>query len=118
MSSKPKKPAAVAVQPQVAAESSKRVARVTETTLALAATSGYYDQLAALSHENFDAVIKANAALMEGFEAIANDAVDYARQTLATAGTATKEMLAAKTLDRVIEIQTGLAKNGLEALVE
>lgn len=118
MNSKPKKPAAVALQPQVAAESSKRVSRANETPPVPAATSGYYDQLAALSHENFDAVLKANAALAEGFEVIASEAVGYARQTLATAGTATKELLAAKTLDRVIEIQTGLAKSGLEALVE
>ncbi|MDE2229273.1 MAG: phasin family protein [Alphaproteobacteria bacterium] len=117
MSPKAKKPAMVIAGPQAVVAEPKRAVR--ETVAAPDdAMQGYYDQLAALSHENFDAVLKANAALAEGFEAMANEAVGYARQTLTTAGTATKELLEAKTLDRVIEINAGFAKSGLEALVE
>jgi phasin family protein len=112
MGPKSKKTAIVPTPPQPDADRAHRIAR------APIAARGYYDQLASLSQENFDAMLKANAALAEGFEAIANEAVGCARQTLATAGTATKELLAAKTLDRVIEIHAGLAKSALETLVE
>ncbi len=114
MSSKSKKPAAVPMQRRVSAEDAKPAVRAAVT----APAHGYYDEFAALSRENFDAVLKANAAWAEGVEAIASEAVGCARQSLAVAGTATMELLAARTLDRVIEIQTGLAKTALEALVE
>lgn len=112
MRPKSKKPAVVPMLPQADADRAQRAVRVP------AAAGGYYDQFASLSQENFNAVLKANAAWAEGFEAIANEAVGYARQTLATAGTATKELLAAKTLDRVVEINTGLAKTAVDALIE
>lgn len=114
MSSKSKKPAAVPMPPQASVGDAKRAVRATVTVPA----RGYYDEFAALSRENFNAVLKANAAWADGFEAIASETVGYARQTLVVAGTATKELLAARTLDRVIEIHTGLAKTALETLVE
>ncbi|GEM_PF-6795999 len=78
----------------------------------------YYDELATLSQNHLEAVLKANAALADGLEALATEAVGYARETLASAGMATKDLLEARTLDRVIEINASLAKTGLEALVE
>jgi len=112
MSSKSKKPAVVPMPRQPEANRTQRVAPAPATA------RGYYDQLASLSQENFSAVLKANAAWAEGFEAIATEAVGYTRQTLASAGTATKELLAAKTLDRVIEIHARLSKTVLGTLVE
>lgn len=113
MNSKPKKVAVKPMQPQVSATEAKRVA-----TAAPARAHGYYDEFAMLSCENFDAVIKANAAWAAGIEAIASEAVGCARQTLAVSGATTMELLAARTLDRVVAIQTDLAKAALEALVE
>jgi len=114
MSSKPKKPAGAPMPPQASANDAKRAVRAAVP----APARGYYDELVALSRENFDAVLKANAAWADGFEAIASETVGCARQTLAVAGTATMELLAARTLDRVVEIHTGLAKTALEALIE
>lgn len=132
MSSKSKKSAAAAVRPQATNDEPERTSHAAATvppqadaaeakraaTTAAAPARGYYDELAALSRENFDAVLKANAAWADGVEAIASEAVGCARQTLAVTGAATMDLLAARTLDRVIEIQTGLAKTALEALVE
>src|SRR5215469_15720880 len=95
MSSKPKKPAAAPMPPQASASEAKRAVRATAVT---APAHGYYDELATLSRENFDAVLKANAAWADGFEAIASEAVGCARQTLAVTGAATMELLAARTL--------------------
>lgn len=116
MSPKPRKAAALAAHSPIA-DQAKEVAHRPPANPG-SDTQCYYDRLAALSHDQFDAVFKANAAVADGMEAIANEAVGYARQTLATAGIATKELLEAKTLDRVIDIQAGFAKSGLEALLE
>lgn len=113
MSSKPKKPLVKAMPPQANATEAKRA-----VPTAAAPARGYYDEFAALSRKNFDAVLKANAAWADGVEAIASEAVGCARETLAVTNAATVELLAARTLDRVIEIQTGFAKIALEALVE
>jgi hypothetical protein len=78
---------------------------------------GYYEKLEHLSHENLAAVVKANAALAEGFEALAKEAAVYARDGFAAASEAAKGLLTAKTLDEVIEINASLAKSGLEALL-
>src|SRR5215469_7734836 len=111
MSTKSKKSAAAAISPQADAGDLKR-------TAAPVPARGYYDEFASLSRENFDAVLKANAAWADGVEAIASEAVGCARETLAVTGAATMELLAARTLDRVIAIQAGLAKTALEAVVE
>lgn len=116
MSPKPRKAAALAAQSALADQAKERAHQPIAN--AKSDARRYYDQMATLSHDQFDAVLKANAAVADGMEAMASEAVGYARQTLTTAGIATKELLEAKTLDRVIEIQAGLAKSGLEALVE
>jgi len=112
MSSKSKKSAAASSSHAHAGEAKRAAAAAT------APARGYYDEFAALSRENFDAVLKANAAWADGVEAIASEAVGCARETLAVTGAATMELLAARTLDRVIAIQAGLAKTALEAVVE
>lgn len=114
MSSKAKKSAAVRLPPHASTDNANRAAPEAVN----APARGYYDELAALSRENFDAVLKANAAWTEGVEAIASEAVGCARETFAVAGTTTMELLTARTLDRVIEIQAGLAKTAFEALIE
>jgi hypothetical protein len=118
MAPKAKKPAvalAVAARPESAIPP--------ESAAAPAKTShgytdqGYYEKLEHLSRENLAAVVKANAALAEGFEALAKEAANYVRDGFAAAGEAAKGLLTAKTLDEVIEINAGLAKSGIEALL-
>lgn len=77
---------------------------------------GYATDLAALSRENLAAVLEANAALAQGFEAIAGAAAGYARHGFNAAGEAAKELLAARTLDQMLAINAGFATSGLETL--
>src|SRR5208282_2321034 len=81
------------------------------------ALSGY-EELAALSREHLDAMLKANAALSEGFEALAKECMGYTQTALTAAGEAAQSLLKAKTLDQVIEINAGLAKSGVETLLD
>ena len=88
----------------------------TDTAYASAASS--YEELAALSREHLDALLKANAALSEGFEALAKEYLGYTHLALTTAGEAAKNLLKAKTLDQVFEVNAGLAKSGIETLLD
>jgi len=88
----------------------------TDTAYASAASS--YEELAALSREHLDALLKANAALSEGFEALAKEYLGYTHLALTTAGEAAKSLLKAKTLDQVFEVNAGLAKSGIETLLD
>lgn len=123
MSQKARKPVVGITNSQTIAHAPASAPASTRSTRYASATSdnkttyGYYEQLAALSCGNLDAVLKANIALAEGLEAITDEALGYARQTLATAGAATEELLDARTLGRVIEINAGLVKSGIDALL-
>ncbi len=108
MASKAKK---LAVPAPVESASAK-----TESTFP-SALSGY-EELAAFSREHLDALLKANAALSEGFEALAKEYMGYTQATLTAAGEAAQSLLQAKTLDQVIEINAGLAKTGVETLLD
>jgi len=77
---------------------------------------GYGADLAALSRDNLAAVLEANAALAQGFEAIAGAAAGYAQHGMNAAGEAAKELLAARTLDQMLAINAGFATSGLETL--
>jgi phasin family protein len=89
-----------------------------KTESAFPSALGGYEELAALSREHLDAMLKANAALSEGFEALAKEYMGYTQATLTAAGEAAQSLLKAKTLDQVIEINAGLAKTGVEALLD
>jgi len=108
MAAKAKKPAVPAL---VEAVSAKKGTALTSTV------SGY-EELAELSREHLDAVLKANAALSEGFEALAKEYMGYTRVALTTAGEAAKSLLKAKTLDQVIEINSGMAKTGIDMMLD
>ncbi len=90
----------------------------TQTYSAFPSALSGYEELAALSREHLDAMLKANAALSEGFEALAKEYMGYTQAALTAAGEAAKSLLQAKTLDQVFEINAGLAKTGVDTLLD
>ncbi len=77
-----------------------------------------YEELADLGRENFAAVLRANAALTEGFEAIGKEVMGYARNSLENAAEAAAALLAAKTFEDVVQLNTDFAKASFERMVE
>jgi phasin family protein len=75
------------------------------------------EDLADLGRENLAAVTKANLALSEGFQAIGQEILVYTRSALESAGAMATALLAAKTLDEVIQLNTDHAKANLETLL-
>jgi phasin family protein len=85
---------------------------------ATAALFAGYDQLADLGRENFAAVLRANAALSEGFEAIGKEVILYARRSFEQAAETATALLGAKTLEDVFQLNSEFAKANLERLIE
>ena len=76
-----------------------------------------YDHLAELGRENFAAMLRANAALSEGFEAISKEVIGYARTSFESAAEAATALLGAKTLEDVVQLNTAFARVNLDQLI-
>ena len=76
-----------------------------------------YEHLADLGRENFAAMLRANAALSEGFEAIGKEVIGYARTSFESAAEAAAALLGAKTLDDVVQLNTAFARLNLDQLM-
>jgi phasin family protein len=85
---------------------------------ATAALFAGYDQLADLGRENFAAVLRVNAALSEGLEAIGKEVILYARRSFEQAAETATALLGAKTLEDVFQLNSEFAKANLERLIE
>ena len=109
MATKPKKPIA-SVTPIVAEP---------VPVLAMEASTAAFslDSLADLGRENLAAVTQANMALSNGLKAISEEIFTYAFSALETASHTATALLAAKTLDEVMQLNSDLAKTSLETLV-
>jgi phasin family protein len=77
-----------------------------------------YEELADLGRENFAAVLRANAALTEGFEAISKEMMGYARNSFETAAETATALLGAKTFEDLVQLNSEFAKASFERIVE
>jgi phasin family protein len=77
-----------------------------------------YEELADLGRENFAAVLRANAALTEGIEAIGKEVMGYTRSSFETAAEAATALLAAKTFEDVVQLNTDFAKASFARMIE
>jgi phasin family protein len=75
------------------------------------------DDLQKMGKDNFDAVVRSYGELNKGFQAIATRMTDYSKQTFEDATRAFEQLVAAKSLGRVIEIQSQYAKKAYDTWV-
>jgi hypothetical protein len=85
---------------------------------AAAALFAGYEQWTDLGRENFTAVLRANAALSEGLEAIGKEVIHYARRAFEQAAETATALLGAKTFEDVVQLNTQFAKANIEGLIE
>ncbi|HXQ49583.1 MAG TPA: phasin family protein [Stellaceae bacterium] len=76
------------------------------------------ESFADLGRENIAAVTKANVLWSEGVQAIGQEILTYAKSSLKSASHTATALLGAKTLDEVIQLNSDLAKETLETMVE
>lgn len=77
-----------------------------------------YEELADLGRENFAAVLRANAALSEGLEAIGKEVIGYARASFERAAEAATALMSARTFEDVVQLNTEFAKGSVERMIE
>jgi len=87
----------------------------------LAATGGEsftgYEALADLGRVNLAAALRANAVFAEGREAIGQEVMAYARNSLETVAEAATALLAAKTLEDVVQLHSDFAKASFDRMM-
>jgi hypothetical protein len=76
-----------------------------------------YEKVRDYSKEGMDAALKAFGAVSQGAQAITVEATDFAKRSLEQGTAAFEKLTAAKSLDKVVEIQTEYARTAYEGLV-
>jgi hypothetical protein len=76
-----------------------------------------FDDIQKVGKDNVDASLKSFGAMSKGFQAIAVETADYAKKAFEQGTAATEKLVAAKSLDKVLEIQAEYAKDTYEAFV-
>ncbi len=100
-----------------AADAATATAAVPETVLASPMATTRYQELADLGRANVAALLRANAALSEGFGAMSKEMLGFARSSFESAATATTAMLSAKTLDDVLQANSAYTKASVDLLI-
>ena len=77
-----------------------------------------YEQWTDVGRENFTAVLRANAVLSEGLEAMGKEVIQYARRSFEQAAETATALLGAKTFEDVVQLNTQFAKANIEGLIE
>lgn len=67
--------------------------------------------------EFMDTGLKSFASLSKGFQAIAAEATEYSKKSFETGNAAIEKLVAAKSLEKAIEIQADYAKQAYEGFV-
>ena len=70
-----------------------------------------------VSKNNFDATVRSYAELNKGFQAIAAEVTDYSKQAFEDASHAFEQLLGAKSLEHIFEIQSQYAKKAYDTWV-
>ena len=70
-----------------------------------------------LAKDNAENAQKAFATLSKGLQAIATEMTDYSKKSFEDGSAVLEQLAGAKTLDKVVEIQSDYAKKAYESLV-
>lgn len=75
------------------------------------------EQFQKASKDGFEVTARAYGEANQGFQAIASEVVDYSKSAFEDATRAFEQLLGAKTIEQVIEIQSQYAKKAYDAYV-
>ncbi len=76
-----------------------------------------YDGIAETGKDNVEAMVAASAAYTKGMETIANEMMAFTKSALEQNIANAKTVMAAKTAQEMIDLQTGFAKSSFEGFV-
>ncbi|QCK87668.1 phasin family protein [Phreatobacter aquaticus] len=76
-----------------------------------------FDDVQKLGKDGLDNAMKSMTAVTKGYQAIAAEVVDYAKKSFEDNSAAVEKIATLKSLDKVIELQSELAKGAYETAV-
>jgi hypothetical protein len=75
------------------------------------------EDLQAISKDGYEAVLASAKAVTAGFQTIGQEATDFSKTAFAKSTAVFEQATAAKSFDKVLEVQQGYAKEAYEAFV-
>ena len=76
-----------------------------------------FEDMQVFGKEGFEAMVASGTAMTKGLQAIAQEVADYSRKSLEMSQGAFEKATAARSFERVIEVQQGFAKEAYETFV-
>ncbi|GAB5511873.1 MAG: phasin family protein [Hyphomicrobiales bacterium] len=76
-----------------------------------------FDEVQKASKENMDLAMASVASMTKGVQALAAETQDYSKKAMETGSAAMEDLLAAKSLDKAVEVQSDYVKTAYEAFV-
>lgn len=76
-----------------------------------------FEDVQKLGKDGLDNAMKSMTAVTKGYQAIAAEVVDYAKKSFEDSSAAVEKIATLKSLDKVIELQSELAKGAYETAV-
>lgn len=76
-----------------------------------------FEDMQKVGKDGMDSAMKSFSTLSKGFQAIAVEAADYSKKSFETSTAAFEKLLAAKSLDKVVEVQSDYVRSAYEGYV-
>ena len=76
-----------------------------------------FDMSRDFGKDNIDVALKSADAVSKGMQAMAVEAVDYSKRSFDASGAAVEKLLAAKSLDKAVEVQSEIVRSAYEDYV-
>ncbi|MBK8771699.1 MAG: phasin family protein [Rhizobiales bacterium] len=76
-----------------------------------------FEDMQVFGKEGFEAMVASSTAMTKGFQAIAQEVADYSRKSVEMGQGAFEKATAARSFERVLEVQQGFAKEAYESFV-
>ena len=76
-----------------------------------------FDDMNKMTKDMMDNSMKAFAVMTKGFQDIATEAADYSKKSFDEASKTTEKLMAVKSFDKAVEVQTEVAKTSYEGIV-
>lgn len=76
-----------------------------------------FDEVQKAGKENMDLAMASMAAMSKGVQALAMETQDYSKKAMETGSAAMEDLLAAKSLDKAVEVQSDYMKSAYESFV-
>lgn len=76
-----------------------------------------FDEMQKASKENMDVAMASMAAMSKGVQALAVETQDYSKKAMETGSAAMEDLLAAKSLDKAVEVQSDYMKTAYESFI-